>query len=107
MKGLKVIDAGVDPEYGVTFGTCELCFWTGDADNPWMELEFPDGTTRKIDTYYWDWGDYEEAPGVNVVDFSDWLQEQELEQDTLEEFGTYQLMNLIESYDREKRGYID
>lgn len=112
MKGLKVIDAGVNPEYGATFGTCEFCYWTGDVANPWMELEFPDGTTRKIDTYYWEWGEYEEAPNVNVVDFSAWLQEQELDQDALEqgileEFGTHQLMNLIESYDREKRGRID
>ena len=56
MKGIKVIDVGCNPEE-VEFGTCELCFSYGIADNPYMALEFPDGTRATVDTYYWDWGD--------------------------------------------------
>ena len=43
MKGIKVIDVGSNPEE-TQFGTCELCFSYGIADNPYMVLEFPDGT---------------------------------------------------------------
>ena len=35
MKGIKVIDVGSNPEE-TQFGTCELCFSYGTADNPWF-----------------------------------------------------------------------
>ena len=35
MKGIKVIDIGSNPEE-TQFGTCELCFSYGIADNPYM-----------------------------------------------------------------------
>lgn len=99
MKGIKVIDAGSDPEW-VEYGTCDLCFSTGVADNPWLELEYPDGQTETVDIYYWDWGDYNEAYVGNIVDFSAWLQEQDVEPkyETLE---TFELMDLIYEYNSE------
>ena len=39
MKVIKVIDVGTNQEE-VEFGTCELCFRYGMADNPYMVLEF-------------------------------------------------------------------
>lgn len=55
MKGIKVIDVGTNPEYDVEFGTCEVCLSYGnEVDNPYMVLEFTDGTQAKVDTYYWD-----------------------------------------------------
>ena len=100
MKGIKVIDVGGNPEE-TQFGTCELCFGYGIADNPYMVLEFPDGTQIKCDTYCWDWGDYFETTVDNVVDFSAWLSEQELSEErvkALKNGGNYTLIELINEY---------
>ena len=100
MKDIKVIDIGSNPEE-TQFGTCELCFSYGIADNPYMVLEFPDGTQVTIETYYWSWGDYFESTVDNVVDFSAWLSEQELsdvEVEALKNDSKYTLIGLINEY---------
>ena len=100
MKGIKVIDIGSNPK-GTMFGTCELCFSYGIADNPYMVLEFPDGTQVTHNTYFWDWGDYFETSVDNVVDFSAWLSEQELSDEDVEALkndGKYALIRLIDEY---------
>ena len=100
MKGIKVIDVGSNPEE-TQFGTCELCFSYGMADNPYMVLEFPDGTQATVETHCWDWGDYFEATVDNVVDFSAWLSEQELSEErvkSLKNDGKYTLICLINEY---------
>lgn len=100
MKGIKVIDVGSNPEE-TQFGTCELCFSYGIADNPYMVLEFPDGTQVTHNTYYWNWGDYSETSVDNVVDFSAWLSEQELSDEEVEDLksdGEYTLIELINEY---------
>lgn len=100
MKGIKVIDVGSNPEE-TQFGTCELCFSYGVADNPYMVLEFPDGTQATLETYHWDWGDYFESTVDNIVDFSAWLSEQDLSDEDVEELkndGTYVLIELMQVY---------
>ena len=100
MKGIKVIDIGSNPEE-TQFGTCELCFSYGVADNPYMVLEFPDGTQVTHNTYDWDWGDYFETTVGNVIDFSAWLSEQELsdvEVEDLKSGDKYVLLSLIDEY---------
>ncbi|HEM3576804.1 TPA: hypothetical protein U1C15_000420 [Streptococcus suis] len=100
MKGIKVIDVGSNPEE-TQFGTCELCFSYGVANNPYMVLEFPDGTQVTHDTYYWDWGDYWEYYVDNVVDFSAWLSERDLTDEEVEYLkgdGTHVLLELINEY---------
>jgi hypothetical protein len=100
MKGIKVIDVGSDPEE-TQFGTCELCFSYGIADNPYMVLEFPDGSRVTLGTYHWHWGDYLETTVGNVVDFSAWLSEQEFldgEVEDLKSDGKYVLIGLIDEY---------
>ena len=100
MKGIKVIDIGSNPEE-TQFGTCELCFSFGIADNPYMVLEFPDGMQVTVDTYYWDWGDCFESTVDNVVDFSAWLSEQELSDEDVEALrndGKQVLFFLIDEY---------
>ena len=106
MKGIKVIDVGSNPEE-TQFGTCELCFSYGTADNPYMVLEFPDGTQVKCDTYNWDWGDYFETTVDNVVDFSAWLSEQELSEErvkALKNDDKYTLISLIDEYNCQLEG---
>ena len=102
MKGIKVIDVGSNPKDDVTFGTCEVCLsYDNEVDNPYMVLEFPDGTQVTVDTYYWDWGDYCESRVDNVVDFSAWLSEQELSDEDVEDLksdGCYTLTELIDEY---------
>ena len=103
MKGIKVIDVGSNPKEA-QFGTCELCFSYGVADNPYMVLEFPDGTQVTVETHCWDWGDYFETTVDNVVDFSAWLSEQELSEErvkTLKNNGNYKLIELINKYNRQ------
>jgi hypothetical protein len=103
MKGIKVIDVGSNPEE-TQFGTCELCFSYGIADNPYMVLEFPDGTQVTCKTHCWDWGDYFETTVGNVIDFSAWLSEQELsdvEVEALKNDGCYTLIRLIGEYNRQ------
>lgn len=100
MKGIKVIDIGSNPEE-TQFGTCELCFSYGIADNPYMVLEFPDGTQVTHDAYHWSWGDYFEFGVDNVVDFSAWLSEQEFSDEVVEYLksgGGYTLIVLINEY---------
>ena len=101
MKGIKVIDVGSNPEE-TQFGTCELCFSFGVADNPYMVLEFPDGTQVTHSTYFWDWGDYFEFGVNNVVDFSAWLSEEDLFDEDFEALksgnGKHVLFCLIDEY---------
>ena len=102
MKGIKVIDVGTNPEYDVEFGTCEVCLSYGnEVDNPYMVLEFPDGTQVTVDTYYWTCGDYFEPRLDNVVDFSAWLSGKELSDEEVEDLksdGCYTLIELINEY---------
>ena len=100
MKGIKVIGIGSKPEE-TQFGTCELCFSFGVADNPYMVLEFPDGAQVTVETYYWDWGDCFETTVGNVIDFSAWLSEQELSDGDVEDLKNndkYTLIALINEY---------
>ena len=100
MKGIKVIDIGSNPEE-TQFGTCELCFSYGTADNSYMVLEFPDGTQVTHNTHYWSWGDYFETTVDNVVDFSAWLSEQDLfdeDVEALKNDGKQVLFLLIDEY---------
>ena len=96
MKGIKVIDVGSNQER-TQFGTCELCFSYGVADNPYMVLEFPDGTQVTVETHYWDRGDCFESTVDNVVDFSAWLSEKELSDDDVEALKKdgKQVLNLL------------
>ena len=101
MKGIKVIDVGSNPEEEVEFGTRGLCFSRVIRDNPYMVLEFPDGTQATVETHCWDWGDYFETSVDNVVDFSAWLSEQELFDDFVEELKNgdeHLLIYLINEY---------
>ena len=64
----------------LTTGTCELCMGTDYIDCGSIILEDENG--QKVDiplSIYCGWGMYDELHLDNVVDFSAWLQEQDIE----------------------------
>ena len=100
MKGIKVIGVGSKPEE-TEFGMYETCFGYGVVNNPYMILEFPDGSQVAQETYYWDFEDYVEIVVDNVTDFSAWLSEQELQDryvEALKNDNKYTLIGLINEY---------
>ena len=60
-------------------GTCELCFGTADVENGYITVEDENGTETEIYLTWWSWGDFFTIYIDNVVNFSAWLQEQEVE----------------------------
>lgn len=59
-------------------GTCELCFGTAMVENGSITVEDENGKATKIFLTWWSWGDYFTIYIDNVVNFSAWLQEQEV-----------------------------
>ena len=60
-------------------GTCELCFGTAMVENGSITVEDENGKATKIFLTWWSWGDFFTIYIDNVVNFSAWLQEQEVE----------------------------
>lgn len=59
-------------------GTCELCFGTAIVENGSITVEDENGKATKIFLTWWSWGDFFTIYIDNVVNFSAWLQEQEV-----------------------------
>ena len=92
----KVIAVESDYEEVVT-GTCELCMSTEYINHGFIILEDENG--RKVDIPLWKyygWGYYDEIYINNIVGFSAWLQEQDIEPIVDDEF--YRLEELLELY---------
>lgn len=78
-------------------GTCELCFGTAWVEEGTITVEDETGKQTEIYLTQWDWGDYYTIDIDNVVNFSAWLQEQDVEPcDKYDEFSW--LNNLVEGY---------
>jgi hypothetical protein len=60
-------------------GTCELCFGTAWVENGSITVEDETGKTTEIKLTEWNWDDYDTIYIDNVVNFSAWLQEREVE----------------------------
>lgn len=60
-------------------GTCDLCYGTDWVENGSITVEDENGTETEIDLTVWDWGDYDTIYIDNVVNFSAWLQERDVE----------------------------
>ena len=92
----KVIDYVSDVQEEQT-GTCELCFGTAWVENGSITVEDENGKTTKISLTWWSWGDYHTIYIDNVVDFSAWLQERDVEPiDNVDERSW--LYDLVEEY---------
>ena len=64
----------------VTFGTCEICMHSGNAENPTFTFEFTntetgEETVSDVEGYMWNWGDYSTVDIYNVPRFGDWLED--------------------------------
>lgn len=60
-------------------GTCDLCFGTDWVENGSITVEDKSGKKTEIKLTYWDWGDYDTIYIDNIINFSAWLQEREVE----------------------------
>lgn len=60
-------------------GTCDLCFSTAWVENGSITVEDENGNETKIKLTAWEWGCYSTIYIDNVVNFSAWLQERDVE----------------------------
>lgn len=72
----KVIDY-VSKIQEVEFGTCELCFHTGYAEEGYLVIEDELNRQEKINLSEWEWGDCTEIYIGNIIDFSSWLNQRD------------------------------
>ena len=82
-------------------GTCELCFGTAWVENGSITVEDENGTETEIYLTVWDWGDYDTIYIDNVVNFSAWLQEREVDPIIEETEPWSWLHELVEKYNEE------
>ena len=101
----KVIDYVSDIQEEQT-GTCELCFGTAWVENGSITVEDENGKATVIPLTWWDWGDYYTIYIDNVVNFSAWLQERDVEPiDDVYEWSW--LDALVEDYCEEEENEIE
>lgn len=82
----------------VQTGTCDLCYGTDLVEEGCITVEDENGTETEINLTVWDWGDYDTIYIDNVVNFSAWLQERDVEP-IGEETNTWSwLRELVEKY---------
>lgn len=97
----KVIDYVSDIQEE-QIGTCELCFGTTMVENGSITVEDENGKTTEIFLTWWSWGDYYTIYIDNVVKFSSWLQERDVEPITEETNAWTWLDELVEKYSEEQ-----
>ena len=115
MIKIKLIDVKLDIDTDATFGTCELCMSYGHTvEQPTYYFEdVATGDIHVIDGYWWSWGDYDEITVDNVINFADWISQQDFEEweDSSEIFSYYWLQEVVYEYnqvqraERERKGY--
>lgn len=83
-------------------GTCDLCYGTALVESGSITVEDENGTETEIPLTDWNWGDFDTIYIDNVVNFSAWLQEREVEPITEETYDWSWLSELVEKYYEEK-----
>ena len=95
----KVIDYFSDVQEEQT-GTCDLCFGTAWVENGSITVEDENGNKTEIKLTVWDWGNFDTIYIDNVVNFSAWLQEKDVEPiDNVDKWSW--LDELVEEYCKE------
>lgn len=97
----KVIDYVSDVQKEQT-GTCDLCFGTAWVENGFITVEDENGNETEIFLTWWSWGNYDTIYIDNVVNFSAWLQERDVEPITEETNAWTWLDELVEKYSEEQ-----
>lgn len=90
----------------VQTGTCDLCYGTDLVEEGYITVEDENGNETEIVLTVWDWGDYDTIYIDNVVNFSAWLQERDVEpiNKQVEPFDQwYWLKKLVEKYNEEHK----
>lgn len=96
----KVIDYVSDIQEEQT-GPCDLCFGTAMVENGSITVEDENGNKTEINLTVWNWGDFDTIYIDNVVNFSAWLQEKDVESiDDVNEWSW--LDELAEEYYKEQ-----
>ena len=96
----RVIDYVSDIQEEQT-GTCDLCFGTAMVENGSITVEDENGNKTEINLTVWNWGDFDTIYIDNVVNFSAWLQEKDVESiDDVNEWSW--LDELAEEYYKEQ-----
>ena len=97
----KVVDYVSDIQKEQT-GTCELCFGTAWVEEGSITVEDENGNETEINLTVWDWGNFDTVYIDNVVKFSAWLQERDVEtiNDDVNEWSW--LDELVEKYSEEQ-----
>lgn len=89
--------------YETTFGSCELCFHTGEATETELKFQYEDGSTNWVDTFFWSWGDFFEIYIYNLADFAHWLNEQDFDEDyRIRDYSD--LQDLVYDYEEDRDG---
>ena len=71
---VRLVNFKTEIEEDVEFGTCELCFSTGDLTRYFYIFEDNKGKQLSIESGQWSWGDYFEHYDVeNVVQFGEFI----------------------------------
>lgn len=96
----KVIEFNSDVQEELT-GTCDLCYGTAMVENGYVTVEDETGETTDIYLTYWSWGDYFTIDIGNLVDFSAWLQERDVDPISEETEPWLWLHELVEKYNKE------
>ena len=94
----------------VQVGTCELCFSTTTADVGALTLEDETGKTIDVPISVYNYDEYKHIGINNVVEFSAWLQEQDIPEITGDEYDAYnRLEELVSEYKDQAKfnTYID
>lgn len=85
----------------VQTGTCDLCYGTDWVENGSITVEDENGNETEIVLTAWDWGDFDTIYIDNVVNFSAWLQERDVEPiyEKTEPYDCWYWLNkLVEKY---------
>lgn len=74
---IKLHDYESEIEEDVTFGTCDMCMYVGDAEYPYFYFTYEDGTTEKVAGFFWSWGDLCTIYIDNIPAFAAWMNDQD------------------------------
>lgn len=110
MTKIKLLDVRLNEDRNATFGTCELCMSYGHfiSQPTYIFEEVATGKVVEVEGYWWDWGDYDEVIINNVIDFADWISQQDFD-DEIDDYSMYTygwLTNIVWKYDEFQRAKV-